>query len=93
MEIQMRLDSKVHGTLVSNKNGVEIPEDEFIVFRAHDNALISTLTHYRHQLETLGAKQNQLLAVDDLISRVQYWRAGHPERCKVPDVEPGELKI
>ena len=35
----MRMDTKVHGTLIKNKDGKEIPEDELIVFRPADNAV------------------------------------------------------
>lgn len=89
----MRLDSKVHGTLIKNKNGQEIPEDEFIVFRPHDNAVPEMLAHYLMILKEQGASSAQQDAVVDLIDRVRAWRREHPERCKVADVEPGELKV
>ena len=87
----MRLDSKVHGTLIRNKDGHEIPEDEFIVFRPSDNACFPMLVFYRGLLEGLKAAPEQLAAVDRLIERVHVWRVAHPERCKVADVQPGEL--
>jgi hypothetical protein len=34
------MDSKVYGTLIRNKDGREIPEDEFIVFRPADEACL-----------------------------------------------------
>ena len=86
-----RLDSKVHGTLIKNKDGKEIPADEFIVFRPSDNALGATLVFYLGQCMTLGADKAQIEAVHGLLTRVHRWRAAHPDRCKVPDVEPGEL--
>jgi hypothetical protein len=89
----MRLDSKVHGTLIKNKDGTEIPKDEFIVFRPHDNALLTTLKVYRLECEAIGADDEQLLAVDQLIRRVEEWRSLHPDRCKVADVQPGELRL
>ncbi len=87
----MKMDSKVHGTLVRNKDGKEIPEDEFVVFRPSDNSFLPALRFYREQLERDGALVEQLEAVDALIARVEAWRAQHPERCKVADVAPGEL--
>jgi len=87
----MKLDSKVHGTLIRNKDGKEIPEDEFIVFRPADNACLPTLSYYLSTCESLGAAPAQLEAVKALIERVWKWRQAHPERCKVADVEPGEL--
>ena len=88
----MRMDSKVHGTLVRNKDGREIPEDEFIVFRPSDNACLQMLGYYRGLVGNQGASAEQLQAVDDLIIRVAAWRTAHPERCKVADVQPGELQ-
>ena len=38
-----RLDGKFHGTIVKNKNGQEVPPDEFAVFLAKDNAFPATL--------------------------------------------------
>jgi len=86
-----RLDGKVHGTLVSNRTGEEIPPDEYVVFRPHDDALVETLYYYRNLLVPKGASREQLEAVDSLIARVEAWREAHPERRKVPDVEPGEI--
>jgi hypothetical protein len=88
----MRMDSKVHGTLIKNKNGQEIPEDEFVVFRPADNAVPAMLVFYRDLLINQGASAEQVSAVLALESRVQVWRQAHPERCKVADVEPGELR-
>jgi hypothetical protein len=87
----MRLDAKVHGTLIKNKDGREIPEDEFIVFRPADNACLPMLEFYYQMLMEQKAGKLQLAAVSDLIARVRAWRLHHPERCKVADVEPGEL--
>ena len=88
----MRLDSKVHGTLIKNKNGKEIPEDEFVVFRPGDDALPETLVFYRDLIVKQGAGKEQVQAVLDLEIRVGLWRRLHPSRCKVADVEPGELQ-
>lgn len=88
----MRMDYKVHGTLISNKTGKEIPEDEFVVFRPHDDAVPEMLEHYRLTLYNQGATPEQIEAVAALQARVDAWRKAHPERCKVADVEPGELR-
>jgi len=88
----MRLDFKVHGTLISNKTGLEIPEDEFVVFRPHDNAVPVMLECYRQTLVEQGAAPEQVEAVVALQARVDAWRRAHSERCKVADVEPGELR-
>ena len=88
----MRLDGKVHGTLVKNKDGREIPEDEFVVFRPADNAFAKILDQYLTTLVIDGASAEQIDAVVKLIGRIRKWRQEHPDRCKVPDVEPGELQ-
>lgn len=87
-----RLDSKVHGTLIRNKDGREIPADEFIVFRPADNAVPEMLAHYAQIIAEQGASREQQMAVVDLQDRVYEWRRAHPDRCKVADVEPGELQ-
>lgn len=85
------LDGKVHGTLIRNKDGREIPADEFIVFRPADNAVPAMLAHYYDLCEESGAEPEQLEAVSRLMVKVVQWRREHPDRCKVADVAPGEL--
>lgn len=85
------LDSKVHGRIFKNKDNTEIPPDEFI-FRPHDNCVPQMLEFYRAAIEIEGAKPEQMQAVDRLIERVRAWREANPKRCKVADVEPGELR-
>lgn len=87
------MDAKVHGTLISNRTGQEIPPDEIVVFRPHDNSFLPTLLFYRQQCSRDGAALEQLRAVDALIERVREWRLSHLERCKVADVEEGELAL
>lgn len=87
-----RLDGKVHGTVIKNKDGKEIPPDEFVVFRPADNAFLPTLKFYREECVRQGAEPPQLRAVDELIARTEKWREDHPDRCKTPDVEAGEIR-
>lgn len=86
------LDSKVHGRLFKNKDNTEIPPDEFIVFRPHDNVVPEMLDFYRKRCIEMGATKEQIKAIIALEDRVFAWRAQHPERCKVADVQPGELR-
>ena len=88
----MRMDTKVHGTLIKNKDGKEIPEDEFIVFRPADNAVPEILDFYIVLLIKQGASGAQIDAAIALLRRVHEWRGQHPERCKIADVQPGELQ-
>lgn len=61
-----------------------------IVFLAQDDCVPATLRFYRQECERHGAGTLQLKGVDRLIEQVDRWRAAHPERCKVPDVEAGD---
>lgn len=88
----MKLDGKFHGTIIKNKDGSVVPEDRWVCFLAKDNAFPATLMFYREECERIGAEPEQLSAVDDLIERVLVWRSRHQELCKVPDVQPGEIK-
>jgi hypothetical protein len=67
----MKLDSKYRGTIIKNKDGSVIPQDEYIVFRPADNALPGTLSCYLKECARVGAKDEQLKAVIDLMDRVQ----------------------
>ena len=86
-----KLDGKFHGEIFRNKDNRVEPVDSWIVFVARDNALIPTLEFYYHECKRQGAALPQLEAINELIQRVNKWRNSNPEKCKVPDVEPGEL--
>jgi len=82
------LDTKVYGILFKTKDNTPIPPDEFIVFRAADNAIVDTLVCYLGKCTALGAEQSHINAIHDLLRRVREWRGKHPERCKIPDTDP-----
>jgi hypothetical protein len=88
-----KLDGKFYGRIWREKDGSEVPPDQFIVFLARDRALIPTLEYYRTQCELLGCGIPQLMAVNDLLCRVQQWQTDHPDQMKVPDVDPGEISV
>lgn len=87
-----RADGKFQGRIYKNKNGEEVPPDEYVVFLVKDNAFLPTLRFYREECQRQGAASAQLQAVDEAIARVEAWRAVNTDRCKTPDVEPGEIK-
>jgi hypothetical protein len=87
----MKLDSKVHGIIIKNKDNTIIPDDEYIVFRPSDNAVPDMLAFYHRACLAAGASVEQIKAVQGLMDRVREWRLAHPGRCKVADVQPGEL--
>ena len=86
----MKLDGKFGGEVHRIRDGEKIPEDQYVVFLAKDNAFPATLQFYRAECERVGAGAEQLAAVDRLYERVVQWRAQNFDKLKVPDAEPGE---
>jgi hypothetical protein len=90
-DMRSKLDGKFHGIIAKNKDGSIVPQDEWIVFLAKDNALLPTLDFYYEKCEALGASPDQLAAIARLIDGVRRWREAHQPACKIPDVEPDEI--
>lgn len=88
-----KLDAKFHGVIVKNKDQTIVPQDQWVVFLAKDNAFPATLRFYRSECERQGANPEQLRAVDDMIERLEAWRDFNSHLCKTPDVHPGEIVI
>lgn len=86
-----KLDGKFHGVIVKNKDGSIVPQDQWIVFLAKDNAVPKMLAAYYTECQKQGASIEQLDAVAGLITRVDQWRRQNFDKCKVPDVQPGEI--
>lgn len=89
--MSQKLDGKFHGIIAKNKDQSIVPQDQWIVLLAKDNAVPATLRFYRDECHRLGASKQQLRAVNQMIERLEAWRVDHPDLCKVADVEPGEL--
>lgn len=87
-----KLDAKFYGTLRKAKDGSVVPDDEYVVFLAKDNALPVALAKYRDECFRLGCESEQVQAVDALIERVARWRKENTERCKNPDIA-GETTV
>lgn len=88
----MKLDGKFHGIVVKNKDGSIVPQDQWMVFLAKDNAVPATLLFYEEECKRQGADEAQLDAVEAMRMRVLEWRTAHPELCKTADVQPGEIQ-
>lgn len=88
----MKLDGKFHGIIAKNKDGTVVPQDQWMVLLAKDNAVPATLDFYLLECRRQGAAPEQLDAVIAMIDRVRAWRAANPTLCKIPDVQTGELK-
>lgn len=87
----MKLDAKFYGELRKVKDDSVVPDDEYVVFLAKDDAFAAVLPVYRAICLSLGADKEQVNAVDRMISRLHRWREDHPERLKVPDAKGEKL--
>jgi hypothetical protein len=86
-----KLDAKFEGVITKVKDGSVVPDDEYVVFLAKDDAFASVLTTYLGQCISLGADAEQISAVQRMIKRVEMWREANPGRCKVPDAKGEKL--
>jgi len=87
----MKLDAKFFGVIVKAKDGSILPEDEYVVFLTKDTAFADTLPAYRNRCIELGCDQEQIDAVNRMITRVSEWRAANPHRLKNPDAKGEKL--
>lgn len=87
----MKLDAKFYGEIRKVKDDSVVPEDEFVVFLAKDNAFAETLPFYRDTCVRLGADAEHIASVDKMIVRLAKWRADHTDRLKVPDAKGEKL--
>ena len=86
-------DRAIDGTIALRKakNSEIVPDDEFIVFIAKDDALPATLRFYLDECRSQGSDNVQCNSVAAMIDRLVAWRVAHSERCKRPDATPEEL--
>ena len=80
-----KLDAKFYGQIFKAKDSSRVPDDEYVVFLAKDNAFAAVLPLYLEQCIKMDADEAQIEAVTAMIGRVDQWRAANPDRCKVPD--------
>lgn len=85
-----KLDKKFHGHIVKVKDNSIVPEDQYVVFLAKDNAFFATLPKYLENCINLGADKRQIELVNQMINNISIWREENKEKCKVPDAE-GEI--
>jgi hypothetical protein len=86
-----KLDAKFYAAVHKVKDGKSVPDDEWVIFLAKDNAFPATLEFYHDECVRLGADQEQLDSVRRMHRRVMQWRAENPDRCKVPDAKGEKL--
>jgi hypothetical protein len=87
----MKLDSKFYGAVRKVKDDSFVPEDEYVIFLAHDNAFAMILPAYRKACIDLGADTEHIAALDRMIERLAAWRAANPDRLKIPDARGERL--
>lgn len=87
----MKLDAKFYGEIKKIKDDSVVPEDEYVVFLAKDNAFANVIFAYRNECVNMGADAEQIAAVDRMIERLTKWRADNPHRLKVPDAKGEKL--
>jgi hypothetical protein len=82
-----KLDVKFYGKVWKAKDDTLVPDDEYMVFLAKDNAFPATLQFYRAECVKLGCDEEHIAAVDRTIHRLSAWRAHHQDRLKKPDAK------
>lgn len=87
----MKLDAKFYGEVRKVKDDSIVPESEYVVFLAKDNAFAAILPLYRDKCVEIGADAEHVASVDKMIVRLTQWRAEHPDRLKVPDAKGEKL--
>lgn len=87
----MKLDAKFYGQIRKVKDDSRVPDDEYVVFLAKDNAFNNILPQYRDECVALGCDSEQIAAVDRMIERLRAWREANRERCKDPDAHGEKL--
>jgi hypothetical protein len=86
-----KLDAKFYGEVRKAKDNSRVPDDEYVVFLAKDNAFCAILPAYLEECIRLGADQEQIDAVLQMMERLREWRANNPDRCKTPDARGERL--
>jgi hypothetical protein len=73
------------GVIRKAKDNSAVPDDEWCIFLAKDNAFARILAKYVNECANLGCDSEQMVAVVAMYKRVMEWREAHPDRCKIPD--------
>lgn len=80
-----KLDGKFYGTIFKAKDDSAVPDDEYVVFIAQDDAFAAILPTYLTKCIELDCDEEQIQAATRLIGRVVAWRKANPDKCKTPD--------
>lgn len=78
--------------VVTTERG-NIPRDEPVfVIRAADVAAAEAIDGYAAAAAAVGADEALLGPVRERARQVREWQCAHPERVKVPDTAPGQIR-
>lgn len=83
----IKLDAKFYGEIRKAKDNSLVPDDQYVVFLAKDNAFAKLLPLYLIECRTQHCDKAQLDAVQAMIDRVNAWREANPDKLKTPDAE------
>lgn len=86
-----KLDAKFYGTIRKVKDDSVVPEDQYVVFLAKDNAFASILPLYFEKCVDLKCDQEHLDSLVRMIYRLDEWRKANPHLCKNPDAKGEKL--
>lgn len=87
----MKLDAKFYGTIYKVKDDSVVPDDDYVVFLAKDNAFAAILPLYLAKCIELGCDEEQIDAVIRMMKRLREWRSSRPAQLKDPDAAGEKL--
>jgi hypothetical protein len=86
-----KLDAKFYGEIRKVKDDSIVPDDEYMVFLAKDNAFPNTLEYYLATCRRLRCDKEHLASVERTLERLYAWREANPYRLKNPDAHGEKL--
>lgn len=87
----VKLDAKFYAAVTKVKDGTSVPDDQWMIFLAKDDAFPATLVFYYEECQRLGADIEQLESIERTMRRLDEWRKANPDKCKVPDARGEKL--
>ncbi len=87
----MKLDAKFYGEIRKVKDDSLVPDDQYVVFLAKDNAFAAVLPVYLAACKSIGCDAEHVASVERMIGRMTTWRAQNPDKLKVPDAKGEKL--
>jgi hypothetical protein len=87
----MKLDAKFYGEIKKVKDDTIVPEDEWCVFLAKDNAFAAILPQFVLECIKRGCDEEQIAAIKRMVERVTTWRDNNQDKLKDPDAKGDKL--